>query len=339
MKSKENKMVNLNTKFLGLELKNPLIASASPLTGKLDSIKRLEDNGIAAVIMHSLFEEQINHEVHELDHFLYANTDSYAEAINYFQDDLDFDNLEADHYLKEIEEVKKSLSIPVIASLNGVSAGGWAKYAGKLQGAGADALELNVTYIPTSMDMSGSEVEKMYVETIKNVKNRISIPLNVKMNAFFSSPANMAKQFVEAGVDGLTLFDNPVNVDIDLEELTSIQKANITTSKDLSESLRWCAILYNKLVVSLCANTGVHTAQDVLKSIMSGADAVALASVLLEKGDREIVAILENLISWMNEKEYESIAQMKGSISLDHTINPAAFERTSYMNALNLYRK
>ncbi len=330
--------MNLTSEFLGLELKNPLIASASPLTAKLDSIKRLEDNGIAAVVMHSLFEEQINHEVHELDHFLYANNDSYAEATEYFQDDLKFDNIEADHYLKEIEDIKRAVDIPIIASLNGVSAGGWAKYAGKLQGAGADALELNITYIPTSLDMSGAEVEKMYVNTIKTVKEHISIPLNVKMNAYFSNPANMAKQFIDAGANGVTLFDNPVRVDIDLEELSSIQRANITSSKDLSESLRWCAILYKKFQASLCANSGIHNGEDVLKAIMSGADAVAIASVLLQRGEREIINILDSIISWMEEKEYESIAQMKGSISLDHTVNPAAFERSSYMNALNSYR-
>lgn len=330
--------MNLTTEFLGLDLKNPLIASASPLTAKLDSIKRLEDNGIAAVVMHSLFEEQINHEVHELDHFLYANNDSYAEAVNYFQDDLEFDNIEADDYLREIEDTKRAVDIPVIASLNGVSSGGWAKYAGKLQGAGADALELNITYIPTSLDMSGIEVEKMYIDTIKNVKEHISIPLNIKMNAYFSNPANMAKKFIDAGAQGLTLFDNPVRVDIDLEELNAVQRANITTSKDISESLRWCAILYKKLATTLCVNTGVHTGEDVLKAVMSGADTVAIASALLNKGDKEIVTILGDMVAWMTSNEYESITQMKGSISLDHTMNPAAYERSSYMNALNSYR-
>lgn len=331
--------MNLNTQFLGFDLKNPLIASASPLTSNLDSIKRLEDNNVSAVVLHSLFEEQINHEVHEFDHFLYANSNSYAEALEYFQDDLKFDNFEADHYLKEIEDIKKSVDIPVIASLNGVSAGGWAKYAGKLQGAGADALELNITYIPTSLEISGAQIEEMYIDTIKHVKEHICIPLNIKMNQYFSNPANMAKRFVEAGVDGLTLFDNPVRVDIDLENLNSMQTVNITSSKDLSESLRWCAILYNKLNASLCLNTGIHTAEDVLKAVMSGADAVAMASVLLQKGEKEILNILNNLTFWMEENGYESIKQMKGSISLNHTSNPAAYERNSYMNALNSFRR
>lgn len=333
-------MVNLSTKYLGLELKNPLIASASPLTSKLDSIKRLEDNGIAAVVMHSLFEEQINHEQHQLDHFLYSSSDSFAEALEYLPTDLDFDNIEADDYLKEIENIKKSVDIPIIGSLNGVSSGGWVKYASKLQGAGADALELNITYIPTSFDKRGEEIEDMYIKTVKTVKEHISIPLNIKMNSYFSNPANMAKRFVEAGADGLTLFDNPVSVDIDLEELNAIQTANITTSKDKSETLRWCAILFNKLNnTSLCANTGIHNEFDVLKAIMSGADAASFASVLLKSGEQEASNILKGLQTWMEDKEYQSIEQMKGSISLLYTRNPDAYERSSYIGALQSFRR
>jgi dihydroorotate dehydrogenase (fumarate) len=339
-KQKENNMLNLSTKYLGLELKNPLIASASPLTNNLQNIKKLEDNGIAAVVMHSLFEEQINHEQHQLDHFLYSSNDSFAEALDYLPTDLDFDNIEADDYLKEIEKIKKSVDIPVIASLNGVSSGGWIKYASKLQGAGADALELNITYIPTSLDKSSQEVEDMYIQTVKTVKEHISIPLNIKMNSYFSSPANMAKRFVEAGADGLTLFDNPVSVDIDLEELNAIQSANITVSKDKSESLRWCAILFNKLNnASLCANTGIHNEFDVLKAVMSGADAVSFASVLLKSGEHEASNILKGIQTWMEDKEYQSIEQMKGSISLLHTRNPDAYERSSYIGALQSFRR
>lgn len=327
-------MIDLSTNYLGFDLKNPLIASASPITNSVDGIKRLEDNGIAAVILHSLFEEQINHEMQELDHFLYTHNESYAEATEYLPTDLDFDNIEADNYLADIEKVKRATKLPVIASLNGVSPGGWVKYASKLQGAGADALELNITYIPTDINLDGSKVEQMYVDTVKLVKENISIPLNLKMNSYFSNPANMAKRFVDAGVDGLTIFDNPVRVDIDLENLTAVQKANITTEKDLSESLRWAAILYNRLDCSLCVNTGIHTGFDVLKAIMSGADSVSLASVLLERGEKELQNILFTMQKWMEEKEYESISQMKGSISLAHTDNPAAYERGSYMHAL-----
>lgn len=331
--------MDFTTSILGLELKNPLIASASPISASLEGIKRLEDNGIAAVIMHSLFEEEINHEIHQIDHFLHINSDAYAEAITYLPDEVTFENLQADQYLEEIRLTKESVSIPIIASLNGVSAGGWVKYAKKLQEAGADALELNITYIPTSMELEGYRVEQMYVDTVATVAEQIYIPLNVKMNAFFSNPANMAKRFVEAGANGLTLFDNPTLVDVDLELLTPMQKANITSPGRLSETLRWCAILYNKLSCSLCANTGVHSGEDVLKAIMSGADAAALASVLLIKGEDEIKRILSDMREWMEKHEYESIAQMKGSISLSHTDNPSVYERNSYMYALQHYRR
>jgi len=331
--------MDFTTSILGLELKNPLIASASPMSASLEGVKKLEDSGIAAVIMHSLFEEEINHEIHQIDHFLHVNSDSYAEAITYLPDEVTFDNLQADQYLEEIRLSKENVSIPIIASLNGVSAGGWVKYAKKLQEAGADALELNITYIPTSMELEGYRVEQMYIDTVATVAEQINIPLNVKMNAFFSNPANMAKRFVEAGANGLTLFDNPTLVDVDLELLTPLQKANITSSARLSETLRWCAILYKKLSCSLCANTGVHSGEDVLKAIMSGADAAALASVLLIRGEGEIKRLLSDMREWMEKHEYESIAQMKGSMSLSHTDNPSVYERNSYMYALQHYRR
>lgn len=331
-------MLDLSTQYLGFELKNPLIASASPITNSLDGIKRLEDNGISAVILHSLFEEQINYEMRELDHFLYVNNETYAEATDYFPTDLEFENIDADNYLKDIEKIKRETNIPIIASLNGVSSGGWVKYASKLQGAGADALELNITYIPTDENVEGSVIEQMYIDTVKLVKESVSLPLNLKMNSYFSNTTNMAKRFVEAGVDGLTLFDNPVSVDIDLDNLTSVQKANITSSKSLSESLRWCGILFKKFDCSLCVNTGVHTGEDVLKAIMSGADTVSLASVLLLKGEKELQNILFTIQNWMEEHEYSSIEQMKGSISLHHCDNPSAYERGSYMSALKSFR-
>lgn len=331
--------MELTTTHLGLALKNPLIASASPLTASLDSIKKLEEHGIAAVIMHSLFEEEINHEIHQIDHFLHIHSNANAEATTYLPNEVDFDNLHSEQYLEEIRRTKEAIQIPLIASLNGVSAGGWVKYAKKLQEAGADALELNITYIPTSIDMEGHTVEQMYIDTVAQVKKHISIPLNVKMNAYFSSPANMAKRFVEAGANGLTIFDNPARVDVDLELLTPLQRANITSSANVSETLRWCAILHKKLSCSLCAGTGIHSAQDVLKAIMSGADAVALASALLTKGEAETAVILNGIIQWMQEHEYDSISQMKGSISLAHTDNPAAYERNSYMYALQQYRR
>jgi dihydroorotate dehydrogenase (fumarate) len=329
--------MNLETSYMGLALKNPIIAGASPLTASADSILRLEDAGAAAIVLHSIFEEQINHESHEIDHFLFKGSESYAEAVGYFPD-MELSNLESEHYLEEIASLKKSLSIPLIASLNGVSKGGWVEYASKLQEAGADGLELNITYIPTELDMDGRTVEKLYLDTLQTVLETVHIPVSIKMNAIFSAPANMAKQFSDTGAKGLVLFDRPVHVDIDLEELTAQQNINYSSSADLSESLRWSAILYKKIKASLCISTGVHSHEDVLKAMMSGADTVQMASALLQHGESHVSIVLENLIEWMKEKEYESIAQMKGSISLHHTVNPAAYQRANYMRILTEYR-
>jgi len=329
--------MKLDTTYMGLALKNPIIAGASPLTASTDSIKRLEDAGAAAIVLHSIFEEQINHEAHEIDHFLFKGGESYAEAVGYFPD-MELSNLESEHYLEEISTLKSSLSIPLIASLNGVSKGGWIEYAGKLQEAGADGLELNITYIPTDVDIDGRSVEKLYLDALETVLKTVSIPVSVKMNAFFSSPANMAKQFSDMGAKALVLFDRPVQVDIDLEELTAIQTIHPSVSADLSESLRWSALLYKKVAASLCASTGVYTHEDVLKAMMSGADAVQMASALLQHGESHIANVLTDLVAWMEEKEYLSIEQMKGSISLHHTVNPAAYQRANYMRILTEYR-
>jgi dihydroorotate dehydrogenase (fumarate) len=330
--------MNLKTKYLGLELKNPLIAGASPLTASVDSIKRLEDAGLAAVVMHSLFEEQINKQLHAIDYFLFNGSDSYAESLSYFPASDYLQNAEAEHYLEDLAEIKKATEIPIIASLNGVSSGGWVNYAKKLQEAGADALELNITYIPTDFSMDSHKIERMYLDVLKDVKTNTSLPLAVKMNAYFTNPAQMAKRFEEGGADGLVIFDNPVRVDIDLETLTAVQKANLTSSSNLSETLRWCAILYSNVNLSLAASTGIHSAEDVLKALMSGANATQMASALLQNGPEHVKSVLDEMTLWMQEKEYVSVEQMIGSISLKHTDNSAAFERSNYMRALLSYR-
>ena len=329
--------MDLTTTYMGLKLKNPIIIGASPLTASFESIKKLEENGAAAVVLHSIFEEQINHEIHEIDHFLFKGSEDYAEALGYFPE-VTLSNLESDNYLDEIKKLKENLSIPIIASLNGVSKGGWEEYAKKLELAGVDAIELNITYIPTDIDTDARDVENLYIDALKAVKEIVRIPVGVKMNAFFSAPAQMAKQLVDAGANGLVLFDRPVHVDIDLENLNSVQTINQTSSKDLSETLRWNAILYNKLNTSLCASTGVSTHEDILKSMMSGADAVQMVSAVLKYGPEHIQIILDDLVQWMKEKEYVSIEQMKGSISLHHTSNPSAYERANYMRILTDYR-
>ena len=330
--------MDLSTTFCGLDLKNPLIAGASPMTATLDGLKAFEDAGVAAVIMHSLFEEQINHELRSIDHFLHANSESYAEALGFFPERELFDTIRSDAYIKELENAKAALDIPVIASLNGVSKGGWITYAKTLESAGADALELNITYIPTSIEKSGAEVERMYLETLKSVRENISIALNVKMNAFFSSPAYMAAQFINLGADGLTLFDNPSRVNVDLESLSALRQATPTDASRLSESLRWCAIIFKQLETSICAGTGIHSGEDILKALMSGANAVTATSAFLLRGAGEATRMLESMKQWMQEHEYESLRQMIGSISLAHTDNPSAYERNSYMYALQHYR-
>ena len=322
---------------MGLKLKNPIIAGASPLTASIESIKELESAGVAAVVLHSIFEEQINHETHELDHFLFKGSEDYAEALGFFPE-VTLSNLESEHYLEEIIELKKSVNIPIIASLNGVSKGGWIEYAKKLEEAGVDAIELNITYIPTDINLDARDLEQMYIDALETVKENVNIPIAVKMNAIFSAPANMAKRFSDAGAQGLVLFDRPVHVDIDLENLNSLQVINPSTSKDLSETLRWSAILYKKLDVSLCASTGVNTHEDILKAMMSGADAVQMVTSLIQNGPNHIESVLKNLVEWMEEKEYISIEQMKGSISLHHTSNPAAYQRANYMRILTDYR-
>lgn len=329
--------MDLTTTYMGIPLKNPIIVGASPLTASIESIKELEKAGAGAVVLHSIFEEQINHETHEIDHFLFKGSETYAESLGYFPE-VTLSNLESENYLDEIKKLKQEVSIPIIASLNGVSKGGWINYAKKLQEAGVDGIELNITYIPTDLDMSGNDIEALYIDALKAVKESVSIPVSVKMNAVFSAPANMAKRLSDAGADGLVLFDRAVHVDIDLEELNATQVINPTSSKDLSETLRWSAILYNKLDTSLCASTGVNTHEDILKAIMSGADAVQMVSAILKHGNYHVETVLKNLTKWMEEKEYESIKQMRGSISLHHTSNPAAYERANYMRILTDYR-
>jgi dihydroorotate dehydrogenase (fumarate) len=329
--------MDITTTYMGLSLKNPIIVGASPLTASFESIKKLEESGAAAVVLHSIFEEQINHEAHELDYFLFKGSESYAEALGYFPE-VALSNIESDHYLDEIRHLKENISIPVIASLNGVSKGGWINYAKKLEQAGADALELNITYIPADIDVDARAVEQLYIDALSAVKANVAIPVSVKMNAVFSAPAQMAAKLVAAGAEALVLFDRPVHVDIDLENLNAQQVIRPSSSSDLSETLRWSAILYKKVNASLCASTGIHTHEDILKAMMSGADAVQMVSSLLKHGEGYIATVLDDLTAWMEEKEYDSIEQMKGSISLAHTANPAAYQRANYMRLLTDYR-
>ena len=328
--------MNLSTTYLGMKLKNPIVASASPLSRSMESMHRLEDAGASAIVMHSLFEEQITHESDELDHYKTYGTESFAEALSYFPDTGDY-HLGPEEYLELVAKAANKLEIPIIASLNGVTPGGWTNYAKKMVEAGASALELNVYYIPTDGTLSGVEVENRYADMVKQMRSTVKIPISIKLSPFFSSIPNIAQRLVREGADGLVLFNRFYQPDIDLEEL------NVKPGVELSDSyanrlpMRWIGILYGKLKASLAATSGIHTAEDVLKLAMVGADVTMMCSALLMHGPEHIGKVLKDVERWMNEHEYESIEQMKGSLSHKSIADPSAYERANYMKALNRY--
>ncbi|MEK7818299.1 MAG: dihydroorotate dehydrogenase-like protein [Bacteroidota bacterium] len=328
--------MNLKTTYLGIELKNPIVPSASPLSRTIHSLRSMEDFGASAVVLYSLFEEQIRHEMREIDFHLTQHSHSNAEAMSYFPDSDDY-YIGPDQYLEHIRDAKRALEIPVIGSLNGSTLGGWVKYASEIQEAGADALELNIYYIPTDINISSSDVEKRYVEILKSVKKEITIPIAVKISPYFSSTANFAKQLVEAGANGLVLFNRFYQPDIDLESLQVEPSVRLSTSFSTRTPLRWIAILHNKLNIDLAASTGVHTAEDVLKLIAAGANITMLCSALLKNGVGHISDVLTNVNRWLIDHEYESLNQLRGSMSYKTVADPSSFERAHYMKALQSY--
>jgi dihydroorotate dehydrogenase (fumarate) len=329
-------MPDLTTTYLGLHLKNPLVASASPLSKKVDVVRRLEDAGAAAIVMYSLFEEQITHESYELDHYLSLGTHSYAESLSYFPD-LDNYNLGPEPYLEHLHRVKQAVDIPIIASLNGISSGGWVSYARKMEQAGADALELNIYYLPTEPEVSSAELEDTYVKLVKDVRATVKIPIALKLSPFFTAIPYMAKRFADAGANGLVLFNRFYQPNFDLETLEVVPHIELSTSHDLLLPLRWIAILYGRINVDFALTSGVHTAADVLKAMMAGASVAMMTSELLATGVRRLTSILDDLRQWMELNEYESIASMKGSMSQRAVNDPAAFERANYMKALTSF--
>jgi len=329
-------MPDLTTTYLGLQLKNPLVASASPLSKKMDSVRRIEDAGAAALVMYSLFEEQITHDSQELDHYLERGTHSFAESLSYFPD-LNYLNLGTEPYLEHLHKIKQEVSIPVIGSLNGISSGGWVEYAHRIEQAGADALELNIYYLPTDPDLTGAELEEDYVQLVKDVRAKIKLPIAVKLSPYFTALPNLAKRIVAAGADALVLFNRFYQPDFDLEELEVIPNLVLSTSHELRLPLRWIAILYGRIQADFALTSGVHTAQDVLKAMMAGANVAMMTSTLLDKGVGRIMHILTDLQEWMEEHEYESIEQMRGSMSQQAVTEPAAFERANYIKALNTF--
>ncbi len=329
--------MELKTSYLGLTLKNPIVVSPAPISKTLDGIKRLADAGAGAIVMQSLFEEQITEESLRLDQFLSYGTNTYGEALSYFPDLEDY-NSGPDRYLERIRLAKEHTDIPIIGSLNGVSTGGWIKYAQKFEEAGADALELNIYFIPTDSAMTGDDVEAMYFEVVSNVKSSIDIPVAVKISPYFSSTANMASQLVDAGADGLVLFNRFFQPDLDLDALEVVPHLVLSTPDNLRLPLRWVAILYGRVQADFAITSGVHDHIGVLQSMMAGAKVAMMTSALLMKGPEYITEVLENLQMWMEEHEYESIEQMQGSMSQQYVAEPAAFERANYMKVLESWR-
>jgi dihydroorotate dehydrogenase (fumarate) len=329
--------MNLRTKYLNLDLKNPLVASASPLTKDPENVLAMEDAGVAAVVFYSLFEEQIIAGSQQVDHYLNFGSQSHAEALSYFPD-METYNVGPDSYLNKIRKAKERTNIPIIGSLNGVSEGGWTDYAQLIEQAGADALELNIYYIPTDPAITGEQIEHMYLDVIKSVRQKINIPLAVKIGPYFSSIPNMALKMVDAGANGLVLFNRFYQPDINIEDLEVEPGLVLSSSVEMRLPMRWTAILHDQIPVSLAITSGVHTFEDVIKGLMVGADAVMMTSELLHNGIYRISEILEDMKNWMVEKEYNSVEQMKGSMSYENVAEPSAFERANYLKVLNSWK-
>ena len=328
--------LNLGTKYLGLQLENPLVIAACPITGKIDWLKRLEEAGAAAAVMPSLFEEQIEHDEVEMTKLHEFGTESFAEALTYFPEEQDY-HTGPEEYLETITQAKKAVKMPLIASLNGTSTGGWVRYAKMMQEAGADAVELNIYYIATDTAMRGGDVEAQYLDLVAAVKQSLSIPLAVKIGPYFSAMANMAQRLTEAGADGLVLFNRFLQPDIDLETLAPNPKLLLSDPYELLLPLRWVGILRGRIDASLAVTSGIHDAHSLVKALLAGADVGMIASTIYQDGFDQIGRILRGLQEWMKEKEYDSVEQLKGSISQENCPDPEAFARGNYMKALTSF--
>jgi dihydroorotate dehydrogenase (fumarate) len=329
--------MDLNTRYLGLQLRSPLVASASPLSESIENIKRLEDAGAGAVVLYSLFEEQIRNDSLALHHYMTHGTESYPEALTFFPEPSEY-RVDSEGYLEHIRKAKAAVNIPVIASLNGTTPGSWVKYAKQIEDAGADALELNLYSIPTDPNISGTTVEENDLAVVSTVTSSVSIPVAVKLSPYFSNMANMAKRFTQAGARGLVLFNRFYQPDIDLEALEVRPNVLLSTSQALRLPLRWVAILYGRIPADLAATGGVHSGQDAVKLLLAGANVTMLASALLRNGIGQLTLIENELREWMAEHEYESVEQMRGALSQIHCEDPSAFERAQYMKALTYYK-
>jgi dihydroorotate dehydrogenase (fumarate) len=328
--------MDLTTKYLKLDLKNPLVVSPSPLCEEIGNIRKMEDAGAGAVVLHSLFEEQMKIESTLLDQGLSAGTESFAESLTYFPDMSRY-NLGPDGYLEHIRQAKAAVDIPIVASLNGTSTGGWTRYAKSMEEAGADALELNIYYLPSDPDMTGVDVEQLYCDLVSKVKATVRIPVAVKLGPYFSSMANLASRLDRVGIDGLVLFNRFYQPDFDLESLEVSPSLELSTPNELLLRLHWVGILFGNVRADLAITGGVHSAKEVLKSMMAGARVAMMTSALLKKGIDHLGVVLADLQSWMEEHEYESIQQMQGSLSRKSAADPEAFYRANYMKVLSSY--
>ena len=329
--------MDLATTYLGLDLKHPIVASASPLSRSLDGIKRMEDAGASAIVMFSLFEEQIRNENESFDYLMEAGTDQFAESLSYFPAVEDY-RVGPDSYLELIRQATEATDVPIITSLNGITKSGWTEYAKDMADAGAKAIELNVYYIPASIDVTGAEVEQRYLDVVGAVKNAVDVPVSVKLSPFFSSTGDMAKRLVEAGADGLVLFNRFYQPDFDLDELEVVPDLELSTASEIRLPLLWIAVLHGRLKVSLAATRGVQSGVEVVKYVMAGADAVMTTSALLRNGVGHMKTLLDGVTGWMERRGYESIRQMKGSMSQQKVGDPAAFERANYIKVLQSYK-
>lgn len=328
---------DLRTWYLGLQLPHPIVASASPLTGDIDTLHQLQDAGVAAVVMPSLFEEQIEHEAMAVHEVLDFGAELSPESAGGYFPELDTYNTGPDHYLESLRRAKAELRVPVIASLNGTTAGGWTRYAAQLADAGADAIELNIYLVAADVHRTSLEVEEQYLQLVSRIRGAIDVPLAVKVGPYFSSLGSLAMRLVDAGADGLVLFNRYYLPDIDLDELDVVPNLTLSTPGSIRLTLRWMAILRDKVRASLAASTGVHTSEDAVKLILAGADVVMMTSALLKHGPGHVRPVLEGLQRWFDERDYESLTQARGSLSQIHSPDPVAFERSNYMRALTSY--
>jgi dihydroorotate dehydrogenase (fumarate) len=328
--------MDIKTRYLGMELKNPLIAAASALSKKTSYVKQMEDAGISAVVMYSLFEEQITHDSLAFNYFMERGTERFAESLDYFPD-LERYNVGPDQYLSQIQKNKEAVDIPIIGSLNGVSNTGWIEYAQKMEQAGADALELNTYYIPTNPAITASQLEENYIELVSAVCENVNIPVAVKLSPFFSALPNLIQRLVDAGAEGMVLFNRFIQPDIDIENLEVDSTLHLSTSAELLLPLRWMALLYNRVNADLALTTGVHTGLDLVKAVVAGANVAMVASEFIANGIGQASLMLSEMENWMTAYEYQSVEKMRGSMSQEKVGNPAAYERANYMKALQSY--